>query len=244
MPPDDLLPYPLAGADSRQPAGRDDREPAARDSKESARAVSRRWLRPVVVALVASLLAGLLWTAGQWRREMAVNDALRADLAAAQSAQQQAESAAQDAISDPLTVGQVSSAEMYVASAGVDRFIESVATRPAGADARVFTRAFFGVEIRTRGWIALPSSASSSASTGVLAKLDDPQLPTTVWVSRKSAQTLDPAAPSRENCLRLDIDRIVESVRSARQWGRAADTAPLRWWSDVYDFVPALDCGV
>lgn len=244
MPSDNLLPYPLAGADSRQSASGAGPGSADADERGPARARRRGWQAPAVATLIAALLAGLLWTAGQWRAERATNDALRTDLAAEQSARQQAESAAQDAISDPLTVGQVSSAEMYVASAGVDRFIESVSAQPAGADARVFTRAFFGIEIRTRGWIALPSSTSSTGTTGVLGKLDDPQQPTTVWVTRKSAQTLDPAAPSRDNCLRLDIDRIVESVRSARQWGRAADTAPLRWWSDVYDFVPAMDCGV
>lgn len=214
MRPDDLLPYPLAGADTRQVehgAGQPDR--------------AKRSQAPYIVAIVC-LIAALLWTTGQWQRERAAADALR----------RQADSGDQPAVDEPVTVAKALSPEMVVASAAVERYLQAAAADPAAADAQTLSTAFFGVQMRTTAWTPLPGSAASA-----LARLDDPQRPSTIWVSRRSAQTIDPSWPSKRNCLQLDVAGIVAAAAADRPWG--GDGAPLRRWSEVYRFVPPEQCG-
>lgn len=230
---DDLLPYPLAGADS-QPGQ------TSTDASAAAGRFAARWVRPVAAVVVIVLLLLSLWVAGQWRAERQRSAALQEELAALRASAEQTQAAARDAVSDPLTVDQAFSAEMTVASVAVGRFLEEVKRTPSSATPRVFASAFFGMGSGSTAWTRLEGRYGAS---GVLAIADDPADPSLVWISRRSSETTDPSVPSRRFCLQLDVARILQSARSDRQWGAGADTAPLRWWSDVYAFVPAERCG-
>jgi hypothetical protein len=231
---DDLLPYPLAGADSQPGQTSTDASDAA------AGRFAARWVRPVAAVVVLVLLGLSLWLAGQWRAERQRSAALQEELAQARASAEQAQAAARDAVSNPLTVDQAFSAEMTVASIAVGRFLQEVERTPSSATPRVFVAAFFGVGSGSTAWTRLEGRYGTS---GVLASIDDPDNPGLVWVSRRSSETTDPLVPSRRFCLQLDVARILQSAGSGRQWGAGADTAPLRWWSDVYAFVPAEQCG-
>lgn len=233
MPPDAPLPYPLAGADPKAS------EPIQGGPPTGETAVRRRrWLILGVPALVL-VVALVGWLAIQRTADRALIDDLTQQRDQADAAAQMYRSALESAIDEPIEDRQAFGPEMVIASAAVGRFIDSQPAASA-ATAEQFATAFFGTEVRTTAWLTLPGRTSL---VGVLARVDRPSEPGVVWVSRRSSITADPSVPARTNCLRLDVAAVVASVAAGRPYAAAADSAPLRWWADVYRFVPAAFCG-
>lgn len=224
----ELLPYPLAGADSGP--GQPNEPPVER---------SRSWARGLALGLVVSLGASSLWLLGLWQSERQRGQSLQAELAALRVTAEQAQDAARSAVGAPLTERQAFGSEMTVASVAVGRYLDQLGNGDA-ADSQALVLAFFGFEKRTTAWSRVEGRYGAS---GVLAALDNPDDPRLIWVSRRSAETIDPLAPAKRGCMQLDVARVVASAAANRPWGSGADTAPLRWWSDVYAFVPPEECG-
>jgi len=246
MPSDDLLPYPLAGADPG--SDRDAPPPAAPDPDPP----GLPWLPVALVGLIliAGLAIALLSLWDTHRADRALIEDLSARLAAAEEAvAQPAGGASGELLSDEVDEA-VFGAEMLAASEAVDRFRAQASGAEAEASAELLVRAFFGRTVNTVGWNRL---TDQSWPRVVLARIDDPQAPSTIWVSRRSNTTADPSVPAKTHCLALDVESVVASVASNRErvwsvpsdepWPASSSSAPLRWWPDVYGFVPADRCG-
>lgn len=241
MPRDAPLPYPLAGADA-QAAG-------AVTATGSSDLRHRRWRWRVSArgALTASLATSVVliitvgWLVVQRGGDRALIEALSLQRDAAEAEAQLYRAAAESAVAAPVEDGQAFSTEMLVASAAIGRFLQDAQSSQSPASPGQLVRAFFQSDVRTSAWLAVPGNGSPS---GVLARVDRPAAPGSIWVSRRSSATADPSVPARTNCLRLDIPALLRSAEALRPYGSTADSAPLRWWADVYRFVPAAFCGI
>lgn len=238
-----LRPYPLAPGEPVGPGSTD-----VRDDPPEPSAPTRTVPRRLVVALVLVLVAALLAVAGAAAllglrlvaRERAVTDleSLLDEQADELLAKDQALRAA---AGEPMSRLRANSPEVVAAAAGVQRF---AATGPSvdidrSSATDQFVTSFFATEMESTNWTFIQRGDDVAT---VLARLDDPAAPTTVWVSRRSLRTVDQSIPARTDCIALDVAAVVDSVVRKRAPGPAQPGAPLRWWTDVVQFVPPEQC--
>ncbi len=235
MPSDAPLPYPLAGVDSGQ-SGQPGPEP---DRRRPGRSWSDRPIAPMTAAALILALAGVIWMALQWRADQQRIRDLAQQLDQSRTEAERARQALGSPFPDLPEPRQSASAEMVVASVAVGRFLQ-IDPETDDAEPQGFVQAFFGIGVRTTAWLALPGRTSAG---GVLARVDRPEDPRLIWVSRRSPSTADPSVPSRANCLQLDVAALLRAAEANRTFSEGADTAPLRKWADTYRFVPPEMCG-
>lgn len=235
-----LRPYPLAPGDPLEPS-----TPDARDDPPEPAAAPRTVPRRLVVALVLVLLLALTAVAGllglrlvAQGRVVTDQEALLEELADELLAKDQALRAA---AGEPMSRLRANSPEVVAAAAGVQRFATTgpaVGIDPASATEQFVTN-FFATPMESTNWTFIQRGEDV---TTVLARLDDPAAPSTIWVSRRSLRTVDQGVPARTDCIALDVAAVVDSVVRKRAPGPAQPGAPLRWWTDVVRFVPPEEC--
>lgn len=233
------LPYPLAGSDPRTEAAGRAGEPSSgrQRGRVHARAVVAASLTVSLVLLVA-----VGWLVAERSADQAEIESLVQQRDEAEDEAQLYRAAAESAVATPVEDQQAFSTEMVIASEAVGRFLQDAQFSPSPVSARQLVREFFQTNVRTTAWLTVPGNGPRS--TGVLARVDRPAEPSSIWVSRRSLATADPSVPARTNCLRLDIPALLRSAAALRPYGTPTESAPLRWWADVYRFVPAAFCGM
>jgi hypothetical protein len=184
---------------------------------------------------VAAVLAVLL--VGESRRA----DRLAAELADTGATVIAKDQALRAAAGEPMSRLRANSPEVVAAADGILRFAATSPPIDLAPDAAVeqFVTSFFSTPMESRNWTAIQRGADV---TTVLASLDDPAAPTTIWVSRRSLSTVDQGIPARTDCIALDVAAVADSVVRKRGLGPAGPGAPLRWWTDVVRFVPPEEC--
>lgn len=233
---DDLRPYPLAPAESVS-------RPQSSDSSTSESAAPSRHrvlIIGLVIALLATLAAAVRFAqdSAQAHRETA---RLAAELAAVEAtARRSAQELDATQLNTPSARSELFGPEMIVASLVIGRVITRNQAEPVPLTAQGLVAEFFGTQLAVSSWLTL---TGRSGVRGVLARVDDPGTPTVIWVTRRDLGTVDPAVPLREPCLALNVARLVDSIASGRSGAPVASTAPLRFWPDSYEFVPAAECG-
>lgn len=186
-----------------------------------------------VLGLALAAVAAVSWWQARDARESAATT--QRELAAVERDRDAAESALAAALSQPgMDPGALDSQPMVVMGVVVQRLQESVA--PGVAD---LYEAAFGAQLRTTSWSRLDPVDPERT---VLAKVDDAAEPSTLWVTLRDRSTADPGVPKRDPCLQIDVARLLASVAADRPGPADTPGGPLRWWPDVYRFVPEAEC--
>lgn len=187
-----------------------------------------------VLGLALAAVAGVSWW--QARDALESEAAAQRELAAVERDREAAEAALAAALLQPgMEPGALDSQPMVVIGVAVQRLRQS-----APPSVAQLYDAVFGAQLRTTSWTRLDPVDPGRT---VLARVDDAAEPSTLWVTPRDRSTADPGAPKRDPCLQVDIERLLASVAGDRPGPVDLPGGPLRWWPDVYRFVPAEQCG-